>query len=400
MTILRMSVQSGAMILATALLRFLALDRAPKNTFLVLWGLVIARMLIPLSIPCALVPAGSRTVTGAVSAVPRLRAFWLTGMLLLLTVFSYGYIRSSRRFRDAVPFDCEAVRVWLSEQWFYRPVRVLQSERTAVPLAAGLIRPKIIFPPSMVDEQTEHLRFILEHESVHIRRLDILWKLLALTAVCVHWFNPLAWVMLTLFNRDLEITCDEQVLRRFGNGRAVRKSYALSLIEMEEKKNQTVFTDNAFAKNVTEERVATIVKRKKTLTWAVIASLTVITITVLAFAANGTARVPEPNGLTNSTHSIYGRVSQCDSSGSVVGVETLNVQTEGGRVIDWTISEHGFRVNANTTTVIDASGEAIPRESIYNARTVTVWFDPNDAGSEAPLLTKASAVRVDTVWTD
>lgn len=68
--------------------------------------------------------------------------------------------------------------------------------------------------------------------------------------------------------------------------------------------------------------------------------------------------------------------------------------------MDWTISEHGFRVNANTTTVIDANGEAIPRESIYNARTVTVWFDPNDAGSEAPLLTKASAVRVDTVRTD
>ena len=76
------------------------------------------------------------------------------------------------------------------------------------------------------------MAYVLEHELVHIRRLDALWKpLLALTA-CVHWFNPLAWAMYVLANRDMELRCDEAVIRRFGADS--RSAYALALLSMEE----------------------------------------------------------------------------------------------------------------------------------------------------------------------
>ena len=78
------------------------------------------------------------------------------------------------------------------------------------------------------------LRYVLEHEFVHIRRFDALWKLLLLAAACAHWFNPLVWVMYVLANRDLELSCDETVVRRFGGARA---SYARVLIGMEAEKS-------------------------------------------------------------------------------------------------------------------------------------------------------------------
>lgn len=75
------------------------------------------------------------------------------------------------------------------------------------------------------------LRYVLEHEFVHIQRFDVLSKLLLIAAVCVHWFNPLVWVMYVLANRDLELSCDETVLRRFGGD--IRAAYARVLIRME-----------------------------------------------------------------------------------------------------------------------------------------------------------------------
>lgn len=79
------------------------------------------------------------------------------------------------------------------------------------------------------------LRYVLEHEYVHIRRLDMLTKLIMIAAVCIHWFNPLVWVMYILFNRDLELSCDETVVRRFGMD--IKSVYATALISMEEKKS-------------------------------------------------------------------------------------------------------------------------------------------------------------------
>ena len=80
------------------------------------------------------------------------------------------------------------------------------------------------------------LEYILTHELVHIRRFDTLMKLLFVTTVCVHWFNPLVWAMYVLANRDLELSCDEAVVRTFGE--TMKSAYALTLIELEEKKNR------------------------------------------------------------------------------------------------------------------------------------------------------------------
>lgn len=103
--------------------------------------------------------------------------------------------------------------------------------RISSPLTFGVLRPVILVPKKTDWTDETALWYVLEHEFVHIQRFDVLSKLLLIAAVCVHRFNPLVWVMYVLANRDLELSCDETVLRRFGGD--IRAAYARVLIRME-----------------------------------------------------------------------------------------------------------------------------------------------------------------------
>lgn len=298
------------MVLAVLCLRTAALNRLPKTGFLVLWGIVIVRLLVPFTvssrwsaflflrsetgntvipvqtgIPVGQIPGPLENLEAAGQETPfclPVWAVWLPGAAVLLTVFVCLILRSYRRLRFAVPFESETVSRWASAHKLRRGLRILQSDRIQTPLAVGIIRPRIILPKGMETGSPENISYILTHEYFHLRRFDMLWKLFALCAVCVHWFNPLAWIMLTLLNRDLEITCDEMVLRHFGGSAAVKKAYAYSLIEMAEIKSRPSPLQSAFGERVIEERIHAIMKMKKATTAAVIlACLVILGITVV-----------------------------------------------------------------------------------------------------------------------
>ena len=119
----------------------------------------------------------------------------------------------------------------------------------------------ILLPRHLKQEDGQKLKYILQHEMVHIRRFDGAWKLAMTAALCLHWFNPLVWVMYAYMNRDLELSCDEEVLRIFGA--EARKGYALTLIGMEESRHLPVPLYSGFGKNAVEERIGEIMKYKK-----------------------------------------------------------------------------------------------------------------------------------------
>ena len=115
--------------------------------------------------------------------------------------------------------------------------------RISSPLTFGVLRPVILVPKKTDWTDETALRYVLEHEFVHIQRFDVLSKLLLIAAVCVHRFNPLVWVMYVLANRDLELSCDETVLRRFGGD--IRAAYARVLIRMEAARGGTAVETGA-----------------------------------------------------------------------------------------------------------------------------------------------------------
>lgn len=101
------------------------------------------------------------------------------------------------------------------------------------PLVFGIVNPKIILPAFLTADGSGRLKFVLAHEAVHVRRGDNLWKIVMMVAVCIHWFNPLVWIMYVLFTRDMELSCDEKVLSRFGEG--AKREYARALVGLAEK---------------------------------------------------------------------------------------------------------------------------------------------------------------------
>ena len=149
----------------------------------------------------------------------------------------------------------------------------------------GLIRPKIYLPSSL---SAQEQRYIILHERHHIRRGDHIIKVLAFFALCIHWFNPFVWAMYVLFNRELELSCDESVIRSFGEN--TKSFYAKTLITMEEKKSGLLPLYNSFSRNAIEERITAIMKTRKVTIGILIVSILVIAAIVVLFGTSAKER--------------------------------------------------------------------------------------------------------------
>ena len=139
-----------------------------------------------------------------------------------------------------------------------RPILVRQSDRISAPLTYGIFRPVILMPKKMDWKNEKQLQYVLSHEYVHIYRYDTVTKLIVTLALCIHWFNHFVWVMYILFNRDIELACDESVIRQFGE--KSKSAYSLMLINMEATKSGLLPFCNNFSKNAIEERITAVMK--------------------------------------------------------------------------------------------------------------------------------------------
>lgn len=303
MSLLQMSFYGAVLIVMIVILRAIARHRLPKKVFIILWSIALLRLLIPVSVPSEfslysilpvdilvqdMVPVADNTssekttlpvpnpvvstdvptvqVTGISNGngrfVPLPTVFWLLGTIGVSLFFCIAYLRCRREFATSLPIENKTVLSWQAShplKWAYE---IRQSDRITAPLTYGILHPVILLPKSMDYEEEQQLHYVLLHEHTHIRHLDTLTKLFIILTVCLHWFNPLVWVMYLLFNRDIEFFCDECVLS--SEEEDTRSSYANTLIHMEEAASLSMPLCNHFSKNAIEERIASIMKSKKT----------------------------------------------------------------------------------------------------------------------------------------
>lgn len=295
MRLLEMTLKGGVMALVIMALRTFLLYKLPKRTFIILWEIAMLRLVLPVSIPaaasvCALFPRLNRPSVTArvVASVPMLpdaaRMVWLAGMAVAAAAFAAGYGIVYRRYRCAAIVRGGFTEEWMQEQKIRRSVRIRRSEQTVSPLTYGILRPTILLPEGLENRRSEQLTCILTHEMTHIRRFDMLRKIAAAAVLCVHWFNPAVWVLFRLYNRDMELACDEAVVREMkGDCRSV---YAMTLIGMEEKRRGFSSLYSYFSKNAMEERIVAIMKTTKRGAASAIAALTLILIVACGFAAS------------------------------------------------------------------------------------------------------------------
>ncbi|MCM1418860.1 MAG: M56 family metallopeptidase [Bacteroides sp.] len=255
------NIAAGVLILAILLFRRVN-RRLPGRYFTGLWGVAALRLILPFSVKI-LVPsaiAAGATLpkgggSGAAAGTAEVELFPVIYYAVALAVFLGLLLRhliGRRSFREAIPCTDEDI---LKATGQFIQVKV--SDRVVAPLAYGLFRPVILLPKSVLADR-EGLELILAHELTHIRRGDLFYKLLLTAAASLGWLNPLAWVMLAVANRDLEIACDEAVLK----GRPERRAeYARLLIRAEERKSNIL--SGAFSTNAVKERIERIMKMKK-----------------------------------------------------------------------------------------------------------------------------------------
>ena len=321
MSLLQMSFLGTVIILLIVVLRAVLINRLPKKTFLILWWIALIRLLVPFSIKSVtsiysllqsiysdinpvrtaqtttFLPIHgnmpetanelSEVMLQRTETISILSVIWLAGLLLCFGFFAVSYIKCYREFRFSLPVENDILEAWKEKHPLKRSLSIRQIETIAAPLSYGVIRPVILMPKNTEWKNIYQLRYVLEHEYVHIRRLDMLTKLIMIAAVCIHWFNPLVWVMYILFNRDLELSCDETVVRRFGMD--IKSVYATALISMEEKKSGLTPLCNSFSKNAIEERIRAIMKIKKTSKFAVIISAVLVICVTGGFATSASS---------------------------------------------------------------------------------------------------------------
>ena len=179
------------------------------------------------------------------------------------------------------PVDNDASRQWLQTHPLRRGICIRQSDQISSPLTFGVLHPVILMPKKTDWNDETALQYVLEHEFVHIRRFDAVSKLLLIAAACVHWFNPLVWLMVWLANRDMELACDEAVLRALGPDH--KKAYALTLLDMAQRNPKSAPLCSGFAKSSAEERIRAILCFKRIPAWVGIFVSVLFVLTASAF---------------------------------------------------------------------------------------------------------------------
>ena len=317
MNVLQMSFSGAVFITAVVIIRGAAIHKLPKKTFLVLWELVMFRLLIPFSIPSVFsvytlathsISSTTWPETGRDYSIPNMQGLfvatqgaerppadvspsvsvwfmvWCAGILLTGLFFVISYLRCLTEFRTALPVRSHYVEKWLGERPLKRRISVRQSDRISAPLTYGIFRPVILLPKKMDWKKEKQLQYVLSHEYVHICRYDTVTKLVAALALCIHWFNPFVWVMYLLFNRDIELACDESVIRQLGE--KSKSAYSLMLIDMEAAKSGLLPFCNSFSKNAIEERITAVMKTKKNSLFAICIAAVLIVGVTTAFATS------------------------------------------------------------------------------------------------------------------
>lgn len=300
--ILNMSFTASFVIILVLIAR-LFLKKSPKVLSYALWGVVLFRLICPISfesmfsllpvksnpIPLNIVyeaiptidtgiPAINHTVNQSLPAATPVASInplqiwtfigytvWLFGMAILLIYSIASLVKLQKRLKNAV----------------HEKDNIYLAEHLDTPFVMGIIRPKIYLPTSLSEKEKE---YILLHEQMHIKRFDHVIKILSFFVLCLHWFNPLAWVAFFISGKDMEMSCDEAVVKQLGSD--VKKEYSSSLLTLATGRRIIGGSPLAFGEGDTKGRIKNVLNYKKPAFWVVVISFVVVVALAMSLLTN------------------------------------------------------------------------------------------------------------------
>lgn len=304
LTILNMSLTASYVIIFVILVR-LMLKKAPKLLSYILWSVVAFRLLIPFSFESvySLLPRNANTapipydimykqlpqINSGINAVDSLVSeslsqtiidasanplqiyielgayLWILGIAILLMYSLVSILVLKRHLKNSQ----------LVTQNIY------EVENLKTPFVIGFIKPKIYLP---VNLSIEEKSYILLHEQTHIHRKDHIIKIFAFIILSIHWFNPLVWIAFKLTSTDMELSCDERVLKEMSND--IKKPYATSLLSLAVGRHILNGSPIAFGEGNLKERIKNVLNYKKPKFWILILSIVIVTVVGIGLIAN------------------------------------------------------------------------------------------------------------------
>lgn len=302
--IVNMSISAGWIVGVVLMLRLL-LKKAPKWTVVLLWGIVALRLICPFSLESvmSLIPSAETISPQALVEEPAINTgvpilndtlnpvirdtalatspekgvnvlqlfvlvfskLWVVGMGGMLLYTAISFFRLKKKIGTAV---------LLQEN-------VYQSENVDSPFVLGLFRPRIYLPFSLSEADRE---YVIAHERAHIRRGDHLWKPLGFLLLSIHWFNPVMWLGYVLLCRDIELACDEKVIREFD--REQKADYSQALLSCSVSRRRIAACPLAFGENSVKTRVRSVLNYKKPAFWIVVVAILACAAVALCFLTN------------------------------------------------------------------------------------------------------------------
>ena len=303
--LLNLSISASWLVLAVLVLRLIS-KRSPKWVNVLLWGIVALRLVLPFSIesalslipsaetvsPAAVQFAPAPTITSGVSvidnavnpslsehfaAVPTASVnplyvwteiagwVWLIGLGAMLLYAFVSYLRLRRRVSVSLPIQdniylCDAI---------------------SSPFILGVVKPRIYLPSGLDEVQRQN---VLSHERAHLTRRDHWWKPLGFVLLAVYWFNPVLWLAYALLCRDIELACDERVIRTMDESAV--KTYSTVLLACSMPRKAVITCPLAFGEVGVKERVKNALRYKKPAFWVVAASVAVCVVVAVCFLTN------------------------------------------------------------------------------------------------------------------
>lgn len=304
--ILNMSLASCFIIAALLLIR--QIRPLPKRVIYPLWALAFFRLVMPFSVPASwsifnftggLVKRLITVEMVTNGAVPVMGSggLWMMNVIGAADRYSPVEYRTESLRRvfttgsviwaiiAAAMILTAVVLYTLTRNELKKAVRVrdntYRSDMIVSPVLTGLIRPKIILPASLDPDSAEG-GMVLAHENTHRRRLDNLWRLLGICVTCLHWFNPFAWIMLKSFFTDMELSCDESVIRKQGAGE--RKIYAGALLRFAG--DNRMLMSAAFGQSGIKARIVNVLNYKRLTLFGAAASSLLLIVLALVLITN------------------------------------------------------------------------------------------------------------------
>lgn len=302
--ILNISITAGWITLAVIVVRFL-LKKAPKWIIVIMWGLVGVRLVCPFSLESAfsLIPSaqpvpndilytdtptihsGIAALNSAVNPViseslaPSVGAsvnpmqviafvasiIWIVGIVVMLVYTVISYLRIYKKVREAVTYK-DNIRV---------------CDHVDTPFILGIIRPRIYLPSAMSEQDME---YVIAHEKAHLKRHDHWWKPLGFLLLTIYWFNPVLWIAYILLCRDIELACDQKVIRDMGTEN--KKSYSNALINCSVSRRTIAACPLAFGEVGVKVRVKSVLNYKKPAFWIIVIAVISCIIVAICFLTN------------------------------------------------------------------------------------------------------------------